>query len=172
MGDELKLLISRAQIAQTVARMARQISADYQTKNVVFIGVLKGAFVFLADLVRQLTIPAEIDFIRIASYGSEKESSGQVSVTKPVEIPLQGRDVLVVEDIVDTGLSLRFVMDYISAQKPSSLKTCTLLDKKSRREIGVQVDYVGFEIEDGFVVGYGLDCDERHRCLPEIFVLR
>lgn len=168
MGEELKLLFSQKEIAQTVARLAREISADYADKRLVLVGVLKGAFVFLADLVRQLTIPVEIDFVRIASYGSEKESSGKITVTKEVEIPLEGRDVLVVEDIVDTGLSLRFLVDHICAQSPSSLKICALLDKKPKRKVEVQVDYIGFEIEEGFIVGYGLDFDERYRYLPEI----
>jgi len=154
-----------------VARLAREISADYANKRVVLIGVLKGAFVFLADLVRQLTIPVEIDFMRIASYGSQKESSGEIKVTKEVEVPLEGKDVLIIEDIVDTGLSLKFLVDHIYAQGPSSLKICALIDKKSRREVEIQVDYIGFEMEEGFIVGYGIDFDERYRYLPEIFVV-
>ncbi len=171
MGEKLELLFSQKEIEQVVARLAKEISADYATKNVVLIGVLKGAFVFLADLVRQLTIPVEIDFMRISSYGSQKESSGKIKVTKDVEVPLEGKDVLIIEDIVDTGLSLKFLVDHILAQNPSSLRICALVDKKARREVEVQVDYIGFEMEEGFIVGYGIDFDERYRYLPAIFVV-
>jgi hypoxanthine phosphoribosyltransferase len=171
MTEELTLLFSRKEIARTVARLAKEISSNYGNKKVVVIGILKGAFMFLADLVRLLTIPVEIDFMRIATYGSQKESSGEIKVMKEVETPLEGKDVLIIEDIVDTGLSLRFLRDYISAKNPASVKICTLLDKTSRRKIEVQVDYIGFKIEDGFVVGYGIDFDEKYRYLPEIFIL-
>jgi hypoxanthine phosphoribosyltransferase len=171
MTEELKLLFSKKEIAETVARLAQEISADHVNTRVVLIGVLKGAFVFLADLVRHLTIPVEIEFMRIASYGSQKESSGEIRVTKDVEIPLEGRDVLVIEDIVDTGLSLKFLVDHLRAHNPSSLKVCTLVDKKSRREIEVQVDYTGFAMDEGFIVGYGIDFNEGYRALPEIFVV-
>jgi hypoxanthine phosphoribosyltransferase len=171
MTEELKLLFSKKEIAETVARLAQEISADYANKKVVLIGVLKGAFVFLADLIRHLTIPVEIEFMRIASYGSQKESSGEIRVTKDVEIPLEGRDVLVIEDIVDTGLSLTFLVDHLRAHNPSSLKVCTLVDKKARREVEVQVDYTGFVMDEGFIVGYGIDFSEGYRALPEIFVV-
>jgi hypoxanthine phosphoribosyltransferase len=171
LGQELKLLFSKKEIAVQVARLAREISADYAGKNLVLIGVLKGAFVFLADLVRQLAIPAEIEFMRIASYGSKKESSGEIQVKKDVEISLQGKDVLIVEDIVDTGLSLKFLVDHLCAHNPSSLKVCALVDKKARREVEVHVDYTGFAMADGFIVGYGIDFNERYRALPEIFVV-
>jgi hypoxanthine phosphoribosyltransferase len=171
MTEELKLLFSKKEIAETVARLAQEISADHENKKVVLIGVLKGAFVFLADLVRHLTIPVEIEFMRIASYGSQKESSGEIRVTKDVEIPLEGRDVLIIEDIVDTGLSLKFLVDQLRAHNPSSLKVCALVDKKSRREVEVQVDYTGFAMDEGFIVGYGIDFNEGYRALPEIFVV-
>ena len=171
MAQELKLLFSKKEIAQTVARLAKEISADYADAKLVLIGVLKGAFVFLADLVRHLTIPAQIEFIRIASYGAHKETSGKVIVTKDVETPLEGKDVLVIEDIVDTGLSLQFLVDHLRAHKPASLKVCALVDKKARREIEVQVDYTGFVMTDGFIVGYGIDFNEQYRAMPEIFVV-
>ena len=171
MVEELKLLFSREEIAETVARMAREISVDYADKKLVLVGVLKGAFVFLADLVRELTIPAAIEFVRIASYGSKKESSGEIKVKKDVEIPLEGKDVLIIEDIVDTGLSLKFLIEHLRAHKPASLKVCALVDKKARREVEVQVDYTGFTMTDGFIVGYGIDFNERYRALPEIFVV-
>ncbi len=171
MGEELKPLFSRKEIAQKVAWLASEISADYADKKLLLIGVLKGAFVFLADLIRHMTIPVEIDFVRIASYGSQKESLGEIKVTKELETSLEGKDVLIIEDIVDTGLSLKFLVDHISTKNPSSLKICALIDKKSRREVEIQVDYVGFDIEKGFVVGYGIDFDEKYRYLPEISVV-
>ena len=171
MAKELKLLFSRKEIAETVARLAQEISVDYADKKLVLVGVLKGAFVFLADLVRELTIPAAIEFVRIASYGSKKESSGEIKVKKDVEIPLEGKDVLIIEDIVDTGLSLKFLIEHLRAHKPASLKVCALVDKKARREVEVQVDYTGFTMTDGFIVGYGIDFNERYRALPEIFVV-
>jgi hypoxanthine phosphoribosyltransferase len=171
MTEELKLLFSKKEIVETVARLAHEISVDYAQKKVVLIGVLKGAFVFLADLVRQLTIPVEIEFMRIASYGSKKESSGEIIIKKDVEISLKGKDILVVEDIVDTGLSLTFLLDHLRAGNPSSLKVCALVDKKSRREVAVKVDYIGFEMDEGFIVGYGIDFNEGYRALPEIFVV-
>jgi hypoxanthine phosphoribosyltransferase len=171
LDKELKLLFSKKEIALTVARLAREISADYADKKLVVVGVLKGAFVFLADLVRDLTIPAAIEFVRIASYGAKKESCGTIQVKKDVEISLQGKDVLIVEDIVDTGLSLKFLIEHLCAHHPSSLKVCALVDKKARREVEVQVDYIGFAMADGFIVGYGIDFNEQYRALPEIFVV-
>jgi len=170
-SEELKPLFSRQEIAEAVARLAVEISADYADKHLVLVGVLKGAFVFLADLVRELTIPVEIEFVRLASYGSRKESSGEVAVKKDVEITLAGKDVLIVEDIVDTGLSLTFLMDHLGTHNPSSLRVCALVDKKFRRKIEVTVDYTGFAIDDGFIVGYGIDFNERYRSLPDICVI-
>jgi hypoxanthine phosphoribosyltransferase len=171
MAEELKLLFSRKEIAEQVARLAREISADYAEKKLVLVGVLKGAFVFLADLARQLTIPAAIEFVRIASYGAKKESSGEIKVTKDVEITLEGKDVLIIEDIVDTGLSLKFLIEHLRAHHPASLRLCALVDKKARREVEIKVDYTGFAMADGFIVGYGIDFNERYRALPEIFVV-
>ena len=171
MVKELKLLFSRKDLAEQIARLAREISADYADKKLVLVGVLKGAFVFLADLARELTIPAAIEFIRIASYGSQKESCGTITVKKDVEIPLEGMDVLIIEDIVDTGLSLKFLIEHLRAYHPASLKVCALVDKKARREVEVHVDYTGFTMTDGFIVGYGIDFNERYRALPEIFVV-
>jgi len=171
MVKELKLLFSKKEIAETVAGLAREISADYADKRLVLVGVLKGAFVFLADLARHLTIPVSIEFVRIASYGSQKESCGKITVNKDVEISLEGKDVLIVEDIVDTGLSLQFLIKHLRAHHPSSLKLCALVDKKARREVEIKVDYTGFAMADGFIVGYGIDFNEQYRALPEIFVV-
>jgi len=154
-----------------VTRLAKEISVDYANKKVVLVGILKGAFVFMADLAREMTIPAAIEFMRIASYGSQQESTGEITVKKDVEIPLEGNDVLIVEDIVDTGLSLRFLIDHLQAHNPASLRVCALVDKKSRRKVEVQVDYTGFEMGEGFIVGYGIDFNEQYRALPEIFVI-
>jgi hypoxanthine phosphoribosyltransferase len=168
---ELKLLFSRKEITETVAKLARQISADYADKKLVLVGVLKGAFVFLADLARELTIPAAIEFVRIASYGARKESSGEIQIKKDVETPLEGKDVLIIEDIVDTGLSLKFLVEHLRTHHPASLKICALVDKKARREVEIKVDYTGFAMADGFIVGYGIDFNEQYRALPEIFVV-
>ncbi len=154
-----------------MTRLAKEISVDYANKKVVLVGILKGAFVFMADLAREMTIPAAIEFMRIASYGSQQESTGEITVKKDVEIPLEGNDVLIVEDIVDTGLSLTFLIDHLQAHNPASLRVCALVDKKSRRKVEVQVDYTGFEMGEGFIVGYGIDFNEQYRALPEIFVI-
>lgn len=171
MGEAVRLLFSREQIQEAVQRLGRQISSDYRGKRPLLIGVLKGAFVFLADLIRHLSIPVEVDFVRLSSYGAGKETSGVVKMGKDLEAEVRGRDVIVVEDIVDTGISLKFLLEELSSRGPSSLRVCALLDKKHRREVPVKVDYVGFEIERGFVVGYGIDYAERYRELPEIYVL-
>jgi len=163
-----KVLIGRASIAATVNDLAKRISQDYPNGNLVLIGILKGAFVFLSDLIRGLNIPIEIDFIRLASYGSGQISSRDVKVTKDIEISIKGKDVLIVEDIVDTGWTLAYLVERMSAHRPRSVRICTLLDKAERREVDLEVHYVGFGIEDRFVVGYGLDFDEKYRSLPDI----
>lgn len=169
--SEKRLIFSAEDIARQVGRLARQISADYQGKEIVLIGVLKGAFIFLADLVRQLSIPAQLDFVRLASYGTATESSGTIRITTDVELDLHGRDVLVVEDIVDSGLTTAFLLEHLSAKNPRSLKMCVLLDKRERRSVSLSLDYVGLCLDKGFVIGYGLDCNEAHRQLPGIYEL-
>jgi hypoxanthine phosphoribosyltransferase len=161
-------LFDRATIATAVQRLARRISQDYPEGNLVLICILKGAFVFLSDLIRYLEIPVEIDFIRLASYGSDQISSRNVRITKDIEIPIRGKDVLIVEDIVDTGWTLAYLVGKLADHRPKSVKICTLLDKQARREVKIQVDYLGFPVEDRFVVGYGLDADEKYRYLPDI----
>ncbi len=169
--SEKRLVFSAEDIGRQVKRLAEQISADYQGKDIVLVGVLKGAFVFLADLARQLTIPAQLEFVRLTSYGAGTESSGKIRITTDVESDLTDRDVLIVEDIVDSGLTTTFLLEHLSAKNPSSLKICTLLDKTERRSVSVPLDYVGLHLDKGFVVGYGLDCNEDHRQLPEIYEL-
>ncbi|NVL90361.1 MAG: hypoxanthine phosphoribosyltransferase [Desulfobacterales bacterium] len=171
MSKEMSPVLSGNEIAQRVKSLARQISKDYAEKELRIIGVLNGAFVFLADLVRGLTIPVQIDFVRLASYGSGTESSGNVRITKEIELNLKDCDVLIVEDIVDSGLTVDFLIDYLKQFYPKSVKVCTLLDKTGRRQVEVPIDYVGHVVESGFLVGYGLDFDQRYRELPGIYHL-
>jgi hypoxanthine phosphoribosyltransferase len=171
MSNKKRCLISRAEIARRVTELAEMISRDYAGRDLVMVGVLKGAFIFLADLVRALPFPVEVDFVRLCSYGAGTTSSGEVHITKDVELPLKDRDVLIVEDIIDVGLTLDFLRKHLLSHHPRSLKICCFIDKKERREIEVPLDYVGFTVEKGFLVGYGLDCGEQSRNLPEIFVL-
>jgi hypoxanthine phosphoribosyltransferase len=168
---QLKILISHNEIAEAVNRLACEIERDYQGKQPLLISVLKGSFVFMADLIRQLDLPLELDFVRLASYGSARESSGRVRIIQAVKTPVKGRDVLVIEDIVDTGITISFLLDYLKKKKPASLKLCALTDKPSRRRVSVPVDYLGFTVPNKFIVGYGLDCDEKFRNLPDIYTL-
>jgi hypoxanthine phosphoribosyltransferase len=171
MSHKKRCLISQAEIARRVTELAEMIRRDYAGRELVMVGVLKGAFIFLADLVRALPFPVEVDFVRLCSYGAGTTSSGEVHITKDVELPLKDRDVLIVEDIIDVGLTLDFLRHYLLSHRPRSLKICCLIDKQERREVDVPLDYVGFTVEKGFLVGYGLDCGEQSRNLPEIFVL-
>ncbi len=166
-----RLVFTRQQIADKVSALAQQISQDYQGKNPILIGVLKGAFMFLADLTRHISIPFKIDFVRVASYGAKDYSTGEIKLTKDVELPIKGEHVLIVEDIVDIGYTLRFLLDHIAAKGPKSLKLCALINKLERRKVEIPIDYVGFTLDKGFLVGYGLDFNEMFRCLPEIYEL-
>jgi hypoxanthine phosphoribosyltransferase len=167
----LHILISHNEIAEAVDRLACQIEKDYQGKQPLLLGVLKGSFVFMADLIRQLDLPLELDFVRLTSYGSARESAGKVRVIQRPQTPINDRHVLVIEDIVDTGITTAFLLDYLKKKKPTSLKLCALTDKPSRRRASVSVDYLGFTVPNRFVVGYGLDCDEKFRNLPDIYTL-
>ena len=169
---ELIPVLKKSDINNMVAQVARRISSDYQDHELILIGVLKGAFVFLSDLMLNLSIPVQVDFIRVASYGSDTSSSGRINLTKAVEIDLKNKDVLVVEDIVDTGLTLSYIIDYLKSFKPKTVKVCTLLDKRQRRQADVKVDYACHIVTEGFLVGYGLDYDEDYRNLPEIYHLQ
>jgi hypoxanthine phosphoribosyltransferase len=166
---QLKILISHEEIAEAVNRLACEIERDYRGKQPLLIGVLKGSFVFMADLIRQLDLPLELDFVRLASYGAGRESSGKVRVVRRPQMRINNRDVLVVEDIVDTGITTSFLLDYLKKKKPASLKLCALTDKPSRRRVTVPIDYLGFTVPNKFIVGYGLDCDEQYRNLPDIY---
>ena len=169
--SNLKLVLSEAQIQEGVRRLARQVQADYQSRPLLVVGVLRGSFIFLADLVRHLRLPLTIDFVRLASYGASTRSSGRVRLLHGVRSPLRGRDVLVVEDIVDTGLTTTFLRSYLEKRGAASVRVCTLLDKASRRRVPVAIDYVGFEAPDRFLVGYGLDFNQRYRELPALYAL-
>jgi hypoxanthine phosphoribosyltransferase len=167
----LEMLISREQIAETVKRMAHQIEGDYPGEMPLLVAVLKGSFIFLADLVREMQRPVELDFLRLSSYGSDANTSGRVRLHMGVKSPVRERDVLVVEDIVDTGLTSSYAARYLRRKGAASVRLCTLLDKPSRRRVPVALDYVGFTVPNEFVVGYGLDFDEQYRHLPDIHIL-
>ncbi len=169
--EKLNILISREEIKEIVKKLAEQISKDYEGKDLILVCILKGAFMFLSDLVRQLKIPVKIDFVRLASYGSQTKSSGLVEITKDIEIPIEGKDVLIIEDIVDSGRTLLFLKERLELSNPKSVKICALLDKKARREVEIEADYIGREIENVFVVGYGIDFNESFRNLPDIYYI-
>lgn len=166
-----RILISREEIAAAVRRLAAEISRDYLGKYPLLVGILKGSFMFMADLVRQLDLPLEVEFIRASSYGSGQESSGKVSQVQGLLSPIKGQDVLLIEDIVDTGLTTGFILDYLRQQMPASLKLCALADKPARRRRPVTIDYLGFTVPNKFLVGYGLDLNEKYRNLPDICYL-
>lgn len=167
----LEILITAEQIATRVRQLGKEISADYEGKTVHLICVLKGAYTFLADLARAMEVPVTLDFLAVSSYGKGQTSSGEVQLTKDLDVSLQGRDVIVVEDIADTGLTLNYLLTMLRSRQPASLKVAALLSKPTRREIDVPVDYIGFEVPDRFVVGYGLDDDQRYRELPYVAVI-
>ncbi len=169
--DKLRVLLSRQEIAAKVAEMGACITADFRDEPVLLIGVLKGAAIFLADLARQIQLDVSFDFVAASSYGKGKESTGSVRLMKDVDHPLEGKNVILVEDILDTGVTLSFLKQQFDGRGPKTLRVAALLDKTSRRVQPVQADYVGFEIPDEFVVGYGLDFAERYRNLPDICVL-
>jgi len=167
-----EVLLSAEQIAEGVREVAAQINRDYEGREVVLVGVLTGAAVFLSDLMRQLEMPLRVDFVALASYGDHTVSSGEARLVKDLTCDIEGRDVLVVEDIIDTGLSLQAVLELLRQRGAASVKTVCLLDKPARREVEVTPDYCAFEIPDAFVVGYGLDYAQKYRNLPYIAVLR
>jgi len=168
---DLKLLYSHEKIAAAVRRVAERISADYTGKDLLVIGVLKGAVVFIADLIREIAVPLEIAFIGLSSYGDGVTSGGEVKVTAYPTARIEGRHVLVVEDIIDTGLCIETLMKFLIKRKPASLKLCALLDKPARRRVPVDIAYLGFTVPDKFVVGYGLDFSQHYRHLPQIYTL-
>jgi hypoxanthine phosphoribosyltransferase len=166
-----EILIDEETLGARIVELGAEVSADYQGRDLLLIGVLKGAVFFMADLMRHLTVQCEVDFMAISSYGDSTDSSGIVRILKDLDINIEGRDVLVVEDIIDSGLTLSYLMRNLESREPASLEVCALMTKPARREIDVPVRYIGFEIPNRFVVGYGLDFGERYRNLPYVGVL-
>ena len=161
-------LISQKEIEAKVIELAKKIEKDYENQELLVVGVLKGAFVFVSDLVRNINLDLSIDFMAVSSYGMSTQSSGVVKINKDIEMDITGKNVIIVEDIIDTGLTLKYIKEYLSGKNAKSVRICTLLDKPSRRKCDVEVDYIVFEIEDLFIVGYGIDCKEKYRNLPYI----
>ncbi len=170
--DVEKILLDETRIKERVLQLGQQITRDYQGQNILTVGILKGAMIFLADLVRNIEVPTFFDFMAVSSYSTGTVSSGAFRILKDLDRSIEGRHVIIVEDIVDTGLTLQYLVENMKARGPASLKICTLLDKPSRRKVEVSVDYNGFSIPDEFVVGYGLDYNECYRNLPYIAVLK
>ncbi len=163
-----KVLFTKQEVEATVKRLAAEIRKDYQGKNPLLVGILKGSFVFMADLIRLLDFPMEVEFVKLSSYGRGRSTPGGIKMVQGLRFPVKDRDVLVVEDIVDTGHSLAFFLDYLRKKKPASLRLCALTDKPSRRQVPVTIDYLGFTVPNKFIVGYGIDWDEKFRYLPDI----
>lgn len=163
--------MNHEQIRDVVDRLAEEIRRDYKQKTPVLVGILKGSFVFMADLIRALDIPLEVDFVILSSYGSGTESSGEIKVIHGLESSIEGKDVLIVEDIIDSGLTLSLFLEELRRRKPASLRLCVLVDKVARRKLNVLIDYIGVQVQDEFVVGYGIDYDEQYRYLPDLYVV-
>jgi len=168
MTDQLKVIIQERALKKRIKKLSEEISNDYQNKNPILVGILKGSFIFMADLTRRLKMPHQIDFLSVASYGSGKQASGVVRWLKDLSINIEGKHVIIVEDVIDSGLTLNYIRNNLQTRNPKSLKIVTLLNKKKKRNLKIPVKYVGFSIPDEFVVGYGLDYDEKYRNLPYI----
>lgn len=168
-SSKLKMILSPEEIQARVAEMASEMAQSLGGQELFLLGVLKGAFIFLSDLMRSLPVPAQVDFVRLASYGAGTESSGSITITKDCEADVTGKTVVVVEDIVDTGLTLTWLVDHLKSRGAAQVKLCTFIDKPERREVELNIDYVGFNIPKGFLVGYGLDFNERYRGLPGVY---
>ena len=171
-NDIREVLLTKEEIEEVVKELGKKITEDYKDKNLFLITVLKGAVVFLGDLMRAIEIPCEIEFMVLSSYGAGTTSTGSVKIVKDIDLPLEGKDVLIVEDILDTGYTLSFLLDLLKGRNPNSIEICTLLDKPDRRKVEISAKYTGRKIPDEFVVGYGLDYDEKYRNLPFIGVLK
>lgn len=171
MAERVRVLLSEEEVDAKIKAIGEQISKDYAGKSVHLVCVLKGGSFFMCELAKRITVPVSLDFMSVSSYGSETKSSGVVKIVKDLDEPLKGKDVIVIEDIVDSGRTLSYLLEMLKDRGPASLKLCTLLDKPDRRVMDVKVDYTGFEIPDEFVVGYGLDYDQRYRNLPYIGIV-
>ena len=165
-------VLKKDDIGKMVVAVARKISLDYKDRELILIGVLKGSFVFLSDLIRNLSIPVKVDFVGVSSYSDKTSSSGKIQLTKSIEIDIKNKNVLVVEDIVDSGLTLAWLIDYLMSFEPKAVNICALIDKRERRETQIQIDYTCHVVQEGFLVGYGLDYAEDYRNLPEIYHLK
>jgi hypoxanthine phosphoribosyltransferase len=165
-------VLKKDDIGKMVVAVARKISSDYKDRELILIGVLKGSFVFLSDLIRNLSIPVKVDFVGVSSYSDKTSSSGKIQLTKSIEIDIKNKNVLVVEDIVDSGLTLAWLIDYLMSFEPKAVNICALIDKRERRETQIQIDYTCHVVQEGFLVGYGLDYAEDYRNLPEIYHLK
>ncbi len=172
LNDIQEVLITREQIQEKVAELGRQLSTEYEGRNPLVICILKGAFIFMADLVKEITVPLELDFMAVSSYGASTRSSGEVKIIKDLDTSVEGRDILIVEDIIDSGLTLSYIIDVLERRKVNSVKIVTLFDKPARRTVKLEADLSGFVIPDAFVVGYGLDYAEKYRNLPFVGVLK
>lgn len=173
MNNEVKeILISSEKIQERVNELAKKITEDYKEKDLVLVGILKGAFMFMSDLAKKIKLPITIDFMSVSSYGNSTQSSGVVRIIKDLDQSIEGKDILIVEDIVDTGLTLNFLLESLKRKGANSVKICTLLDKPERRKVEVNIDYKGFEVEDVFIVGYGIDYAERYRNLPYVAYIK
>lgn len=171
MTDKINVLISEKDVEKRIAELAAQITKDYEGKQVHLVCVLKGSIFFTCELAKRIPLPVTLDFMSVSSYGNRKESSGRAKIVKDLDEDIEGKEVIIIEDIIDSGRTLSYLMDMLKARKPASLKLCTLLDKPDRRVTDVSVDYIGFEIPDKFVVGYGLDFAQKYRNLPYIGVI-
>lgn len=170
-SDIEKILVSNAEIAKRADEIAAQVNADYKGKPILVVGILRGASIFLADIFKRLEGDVELDFMSLSSYGNGTNSSGEVKMIKDLSEPVDGKNILIIEDIIDTGITLSYLIKVLEARNPESIKLCALLDKPSRRKVELKGDYIGFEIPDEYVVGYGLDYAEKYRNLPDVCVL-
>lgn len=171
MNDKISVLIAEEDVDKKIREIAEKISKDYEGKTVTLICILKGSVFFTCELAKRITIPVKLDFMSVSSYGAGTESSGRVKIIKDLDDSVEGKDIIVIEDIIDSGRTLHYLMTLLGSRKPNSIKLCTLLDKPDRRVVPVDVDYTGFNIPDKFVVGYGLDYDQNYRNLPYIGVI-
>ncbi|MCX7857471.1 MAG: hypoxanthine phosphoribosyltransferase [Deltaproteobacteria bacterium] len=165
-------LLGREEIERIVKRIAKEIERDFADEEIIFVCLLKGSFVFASDLIRNVDNPCTVDFLRVSSYGDRMSSSGEIKIIKDLEVDINGKNVIIVEDIVDSGLTLKYVKELLLERGPKRLKICTLLDKRARRKVDLECDYIGYSFDDGFVVGYGIDYAEKYRNLPDIYILK
>ena len=171
-NDIKEVLLTENDLANKISQIGKEISKDYEGRELVLIGVLKGSVMFMADLMKEIEIPCSMDFMAVSSYGSSTKSSGVVRILKDLDFQIEGKEVLIVEDIIDTGVTLKYLVEYLKARKPNSLEICSLLNKQDRRKVDINAKYLGFEVPDFFLVGYGLDYDEKYRNLPFIGILK